>query len=80
MRNIFRLRNLLIVAVIGGIIAVLVSRRSASAPPAYPDPWLAPTTAGATSSEAAEAIDNAAEAISNNGVVTQANDSEPAES
>lgn len=78
MRKIFRFRNLLIVAAIGGVVAVVVSRRSAVAPQAYPDPWVAPTTPATTSTATTGA--EAAEAFTSNGVASAATDSESADS
>lgn len=78
MRKIFRFRNLLIVAVIGGVVAVVVSRRSAVAPQAYPDPWLAPATTAPTSAATTGA--KAAEPFTSNGVASAATDGEPADS
>jgi hypothetical protein len=73
MRKIFRLRTLLILAVIGGIVAVVMSRRSVQSPAAYPDPWLAPTTPGMSSSDATDPV-------SKNGVAAPSTQSESADS
>jgi hypothetical protein len=73
MRKIFRLRTLIILAVIGGVAALVMSRRSTPGPVAYPDPWLAPQTPGASTSEAMDPINS-------NGVVSSAAQSESADS
>jgi len=56
MRKLFRLRNLAIIALVATVIGVVVSRRSNTPAPAYPDPWVAPPAPGFPSSDATEAM------------------------
>lgn len=73
MRQIFRLRNLVILAIIATVIGVVVSRRSTAPIPAYPDPWVAPTTPGLSGDEATESMGA-------NGVASTIADASPADS
>jgi hypothetical protein len=55
MRRIFRLRNLVIVAVAGVAIGLVAASRRQSAPAVpYPDPWITPVAPGGSGGEASE--------------------------
>lgn len=56
MRKIFRFRTLLLLAIIGTIVGVIVTRRSAQVTPPYPDPWAAPVAPPFPTGEPVEAM------------------------
>jgi hypothetical protein len=44
MKRLFRPRNLLLLAVLGVVAGVVLSRRAGAPAPTYPDPWATPAT------------------------------------
>jgi hypothetical protein len=55
MRRLFRPRNLLILAILGVVAGVVLSKRNAAPAPTYTDPWATPTSTDTSDGEAAEA-------------------------
>jgi hypothetical protein len=56
MKRLFRPRNLLLLAIVGVVAGVVLSRRAGAPAPTYPDPWATPASPGPSTlgSEAAE--------------------------
>lgn len=43
MKKLFRPRNLLILAVLGVVVGVAISKKNSAPAPSYPDPWATPS-------------------------------------
>lgn len=56
MKRLFRPRNLLLLAILGVVAGVVLSRRAGAPAPTYPDPWATPASPDPSGlgSEAAE--------------------------